>query len=308
MIVAVTGANGFIGTHICDGLRDAEIAARPVVRKDFASDDELAATLRGADVLVHAAGATRAVSESALRASNVDLTQRVVAIAGRCGVRRVVLLSSQAAAGPASSRDIPVTETDDPHPIEAYGRSKLAAEAIVRDAAMSHVILRPAAVYGPRDRDFLEVFRLANLGIAIHPANRDHWISIVHVRDVARTVIAAATGSVDRGTYFVANREPQRWRDLFVLAAAACGRTLRADVEIPGAIARAAALVGDAIGVVTGRPPLVSTGKLALSAPRVWLCSGAAAARDLGFSESADVAAGFRETCAWYRTNHWLGG
>src|SRR5436190_7977390 len=209
MIVAITGANGFIGQHLCERFAETGAVVRAIVRRDLDSPaiDE---AFDGVDVVVHAAGATRAPTRAALRTSNVELTKRVLAVARRANVARFVFVSSQAAAGPASFLDAPVTEDMSAAPIEAYGRSKLAAEHLVRETdGMSWVIVRPASVYGPRDRDFLAMFRLAQFGIAIHPGNRRQWISIVHVRDLVEGIVCAATvPDAAGGTFFLANPVP----------------------------------------------------------------------------------------------------
>ncbi|MGH9888812.1 MAG: NAD-dependent epimerase/dehydratase family protein, partial [bacterium] len=192
MIAAITGANGFIGQHLVRRFAEAGWETRPVVRRDFEAG-KLEALFGGVDVVVHAAGETRAPTAMLLRASNVGLTRQVIEAARRGKAGRLVFISSQAAAGPAPSRETPTTESSPPTPREEYGRSKLEAERLVEAAVdLDPVILRPAAVYGPGDRDFLTMFRLARFGIALHPGNRDQWISIVHVDDVARAVVAAA--------------------------------------------------------------------------------------------------------------------
>jgi UDP-glucose 4-epimerase len=185
MIVAVTGAGGFIGQHLVRSFVAAGWDARPVARRDIELGRERE-IFQDADVVVHAAGMTRAPSVEQLRASNVEFTSRVLDAAQDCSVRRFVFLSSLAASGPAASFSQPLTDATVNAPIEAYGQSKLDAEDVVRSATqMQSVVLRPAAVYGPGDRDFVPLFRLARRGIAIHPANRDHWISIIHVLDLA---------------------------------------------------------------------------------------------------------------------------
>ena len=201
--------------------------------------------------------------------SNVQLTQRVIDAARRGGARRLVFISSQAAAGPALAVDRPVSEDMTPSPIEDYGRTKLEAEGLVRAAAdLPSVIVRPGAVYGPFDRDFLAMFRLAMRGVAIHAANRDQWISIAHADDVAAGVVLACTRPEAVGlTFFVANDEPVQWRDLFAVAAKGAGRRLRADIEVPAWLVRGGALVGDVVSRVTGRAPLLTSGKVALTAP-----------------------------------------
>jgi nucleoside-diphosphate-sugar epimerase len=147
MLVAITGANGFIGGHLVRGFELSGAAVRPIVRRDYETDalDERFADV---DIVIHAAGATRAPSRARLRRSNFDLTARTLDAATRAGVRRFVFISSQAAAGPATALDAPLTELDSPHPIDAYGKSKLEAELSVRESALPWVIVRPAAVYG----------------------------------------------------------------------------------------------------------------------------------------------------------------
>jgi nucleoside-diphosphate-sugar epimerase len=309
-IAAVTGANGFIGRRLSERMERDGWEVRRVVRRDF-ERGAVREAFRGASVVVHAAGATRAPTVAELRSSNVDLTRRVVNDANGAGVDRFIFLSSQAAAGPAPSRDEPVTERQPPHPIEDYGRSKLAAEQVVTStAAGGWTVLRPASVYGPGDRDFLALFRLARHGVAIHPANRAHWISVVHVDDLVRAILAAATlGSAAGATIFIANDEPAQWAELFRIAARASGRAsaeLAIDVEVPSTLVRAAALVGDAAARLTGRAGLLTSGKVALSEAPYWICSNAQAKQSLGFQPEVELRDGFVDTHRWYLEHGWL--
>ncbi|MFI5227654.1 MAG: NAD-dependent epimerase/dehydratase family protein [Gemmatimonadales bacterium] len=309
-IAAVTGANGFIGRRLCERLERAGWEVRSIVRRDF-ERGAVSDAFRGAAVVIHAAGATRAPTAAELRASNVELTRRVVDEANRAGVARLMVLSSQAAAGPAAALDAPVDELQTPAPIEAYGQSKLDAEQVVRSTSdVPWTILRPASVYGPGDRDFLPLFRLAGRGIAIHPANRAHWISIVHVDDLIDAISGAAASDAAAGaTLFIANDEPAQWSELFKLAARASGRLsaeLAIDIEVPITLVRAAALVGDAVARVTGHAGLLTSRKAALSEPRYWICSNAQAKRTLGFEPKVELRDGFADTHRWYREHAWL--
>ena len=267
---------------------------RRIVRRDF-ERGVVREAFRGASVVVHAAGATRAPTVAELRKSNVELTRRVVDDANEAGVGRFIFLSSQAAAGPAPSRDAPVSERQPPSPTEDYGRSKLDAEQVVMSArGGTWTILRPSSVYGPGDRDFLTLFRLAQHGIAVHPGNRSHWISIVHVDDLVRAVLAAATlDSAPGATLFIANDEPAQWAELFRIAAQASGRAsaeLAIDFQVPSTLVRAAALVGDAAARLTGRAGLLTSGKVALSEAPYWICSNAQAKQSLGFTRHRRIA------------------
>lgn len=305
MRAVVTGANGFIGQHLCRCFEREGWDVRAALRADVAPD-RIDATLAGATVVLHAAGATRAPTDAALWESNVELTRRVAQAAARAGVQRFLLVSSQAASGPATRRDMPVTEADAPAPVEAYGRSKLAAEQAARDAAPGIVtIVRPAAVYGPADRDFLSLFRLARLGLALHPGNRDQMISIIHVSDVVDAILCAATSpAAANAVYFLANDDAVTWDDCFRLAAQSAGRSLAVDVEVPRAFVSLAALIGDLLGRLTGRPPLFCSHKVALAAPRYWICSNELAKRELGFTPRISLEQGFTDTYTWYLENH----
>src|SRR4051812_16912850 len=199
MIAVVTGSTGFIGSHLVDALLARGATVRvlvrpetPVERRDprvphweaDLLDDRSVRESRvweGATHVFHLAGVTKGRTLAHFRAGNVFPTANVLsALAARGGrVPRVVLVSSQAAAGPAPSADAPVRESARPVPIENYGRSKLQAEQAVaryRDL-LPITILRPSAVYGPRDRDFLAVFRQASRRVAVHAVPRDHSFS-----------------------------------------------------------------------------------------------------------------------------------
>jgi nucleoside-diphosphate-sugar epimerase len=315
MLAAVTGSNGFIGQHLCARLRADGWTARAGVRRDLAAGaiDEFVA---GADVVIHAAGATRAPSEDELRQSNVELTRRVASAAASAGVGRFVFISSQAAAGPAATLERAVTESDEPRPIEAYGRSKLAAERVVRDTkALASTIVRPAAVFGPADRDFLALFRLAKRGVALHPGNRAQWISLVHVDDVVDGVMLAATSAAAiGGTYFLANDAPVQWLELYRQVAMRGGggaggdggRRIALDIEIPHFLVGIAASIGDVMAKVSGKAGLLTSGKAALTRPRFWVCSNARARHELGFTPRVSVGDGLAAVYDWYDSHGWL--
>jgi nucleoside-diphosphate-sugar epimerase len=306
MIVAITGANGFIGKHLVRRFRDRDWEVREVVRADF-DGDRLQALFRDASAVVHSAGATRAPTIKQLRDSNVVVTQRVVEAAGVAGVDRLLYVSSLAAIGPAPSRDKPVSDTTQASPIEPYGQSKLDAEGIVRGSGIPFTIVRPAAVYGPSDRDFLQLFRAAKHGLAVHAGNRSQWFSIIHVSDLVDAIARMAeTDEAARRSYCLGNEAPVQWGGLFPLAAKCAGRELRLDIELPGWLVDAGALVGNVIAKISGKASLLTSGKVALAKPSAWVCSSTRARIELGLGPETPLERGFCETYRWYAEQGWL--
>jgi nucleoside-diphosphate-sugar epimerase len=281
-----------------------------VVDYDDAGTLQRAGVLDDADYVYHLAGVTKGVSQREFDAGNVVPTKRLVdALAARGGqLKRFVLVSSQAAAGPARALDAPREESAPNEPIEEYGRSKLEAERIVASAGdkVPFTIVRPSAVYGPRDRDFLTIFKQARRGVGLYPASRDRYVSVIHVRDVVRGIIAAATSAESAGrTYFLTAEPAVSWRDVYAAVAEAVGKPI-SEINIPQSLVDAAGVVGDVAAWLTGTPGLVTRQKVALSKADYWVCSGARAARDLGFRAGIGLREGMRETGRWYSENEWV--
>jgi nucleoside-diphosphate-sugar epimerase len=305
MIVAITGANGFIGRHLVTQFSDAGWTVRPIVREDYEAL-RVEKMLMGVDVVVHAAGVTRAPTPGGLMV-NPALAGLTADMARRARVSRFVYISSQAAAGPASSLDSPVDEATPPAPIDMYGVQKLEAERLVKGLGNPAVIVRPAAVYGPGDRDFLAMHRLARRGVAVHPGNRKQWISIIHVRDLVAAIIQAATDERAVGeTFFFANAEPVQWCELFRQAAECAGRSLAIDVDVPRVLVNIGARVGDVAARMTGVAGLLTSAKVALTKPRFWVCSSTRARTCIDFETPTALRDGLCETYHWYLRNGWL--
>lgn len=262
--------------------------------------------LDGADVVIHAAGVTRARSSSAFHVGNVLPTQALLGALAMRGERpRFVLVSSQAATGPAPSLAQPVTERDAARPIEPYGVSKRRAEELVSASSLPWTIVRPASVYGPRDTDFLALFRTATMGLMVYPGTHDSWLSLIHVRDCVAGILAAARHPRAEGhTFHLANRVPVRWTEVYAAVAQAVERRPR-ELALPGWLLRAAAPLVERL-TIGDRPPLLTRQKARLAQPRFWICSSDAAASVLGVEPRTTLPGGMRETYLWYSEHGWL--
>jgi nucleoside-diphosphate-sugar epimerase len=316
--VSITGATGFVGWRLAEAFRDAGWAVRGVSRPgrsrplppgieriEAALDgDALARAVDGSDLLVHAAGLVRAAHDEAFDRVNVQGTSAAVAAANRSGAA-LMLISSQAAAGPAPP-ERPAREDDGPRPITAYGRSKLAAEQIVRRAArVPWTILRPCAVYGPRDRGFLPLFRMASRGIFVLVTPPGTSFTLVHVDDLARAVIAAAgaPGAL-RETLFVGGARPHTTADVLRSLARAFDCRYR-PFSLPRAVLGGAAAAGDLCWRVGLTPPIDRSRLAELSAEGFVCCVDRA--RDvLGFTAAVPLEDGMAATARWYAAHRWL--
>jgi len=333
VLALVTGSSGFVGSHLVEALAGAGWTVRRLVRPESApgppalpaalarrvethaaplADAEAlgrSPALDGVDAVFHLAGVTKRRTLAEFRAGNVApaaaLLDALAARAPRGGPpARLVFVSSQAAAGAAHTLDRPRTERDPAEPVGAYGHSKREAERLViaHPGGIPWTILRPSAVYGPRDRDFLPVFRHAARGMALYPGTRDAWLSLVYVGDLARALVLAATApQAVGGTYFVAGDERVPWPAVYDAAAATAGKRVRVAFDAPGPVLAAAGLAGDVWAAVTGREVLVTREKLRLGRPRFWCCSAARARLELGWVPAVGLAEGARRTYAWYK-------
>ncbi len=318
--ILITGATGFVGSHLVELLGRRGLRARALVRAtsdtalirhhglecvpgDVTDSASLTEAVRGADVVMHLAGATRALTADEFFRVNAGGTRNLLAALGGGDGRRVVLLSSLAAAGPARGRE--VRPGDEPRPLTAYGRSKVEAERLVLGhPGISGVVLRPPAVYGPRDRDLLTFFKLARWGILPALGGADRRLQMVHATDVAEAVMAAAEGSAT-GIFHIAEPTSYAWGEVLDRVARAVGRA-GVRVRVPGAAVRAAAGVSELIGRMLRRPGIFDRDKASELLADAWLCETDAAFEAFGFRASVPLGEGLKETADWYTAHGWL--
>jgi nucleoside-diphosphate-sugar epimerase len=256
--------------------------------------------------VIHCAGATRASRIAGFYVVNQAGTRNVVNAVNEQGrIQRLVHISSLAAAGPAQP-DKPAREQDPPRPVSEYGKSKLAGELEVRDHCRAeHVILRPSAVYGPRDAEFLRLFQAAKCHLLARLGG-GQALSLVFVRDLAEAVVTCLDHPVASGkTYFVASREVVTARRMAEEVAAQMNLwTL--PLPVPLALVWLMCLAQEVRSRLTGKPNVLSIQKFAeLRAPG-WVCDPTLLERDTGCVCPTTLKTGVAETLSWYREQHWL--
>ena len=327
MKLLLTGANGFVGSHILDLLRtsghDVTLLLRPTSDTRFIDThmpdveiyygslgEELVLenAIRGVEGVIHCAGKTKAVHASEYDRVNRDGTRNLVAVANklRDTLRHLVLISSLAATGP-SDGSRPCLETDPPNPVSAYGKSKLAAEKVMTDdCEIPWTILRPAAVYGPRDRDFLSTFRAVKRHVIPVPGGGNKRFSLIYVRDVAEAVCKCLGRTEVLGhVYHLAAEPPCAALELLEeIKTQLDVRALHLPVAAP--ILYLLCMMHQLASRITGRSNILSRDKwVELRAPG-WECAVRAIREDIGFVASTPLSEGIRQTLAWYRQQGWL--
>ncbi|MCV0382454.1 MAG: NAD(P)H-binding protein [Erythrobacter sp.] len=303
MTIAITGATGFVGQAVLDIGTGESRAMRALTRRPQpprervawveGSLDEAASLARlveGADAVIHIAGLTSAVRPEEFDRVNVEGTARVIDAALAAGTKRLVFVSSLSAREPGLS---------------VYGGSKSRAEALVRDSALDWTIVRPPAVYGPRDSEMFELFRAAKSGIVpLPPPGR---VSLIHVEDLARLLVALAEAEPE---YSGTTLEPDDGRsggyahkELARLIARAVGRRRVFAPHLPKAVLMAAAR---ADRLVRGAKAKLTPDRAGYMAHPDWVCDPANAPPTALWRPRIAGAEGMAATAAWYREQGWL--
>jgi len=321
--VFVTGGTGFVGAHLVRALqgrgdrvtclvRRPELAERlgwrdvRVVRGDLDDTAALLQGCEGAELVFHVAGRIVAKDAAQFMATNRDGTANLLEAAQEHGVTRFVLVSSLAAAGPTTAGH-PIDETRQPAPVTDYGRSKLAAEVLVRAMPFPWTIVRPPVVYGEWDRGTLKIFQLARGRIAPVFGDGSQELSVIHAADLARALVVAGTTPAAQGrVYFATHSATTTSRGLLLGCARALGAPPPRIVPVPPVVARGLLWTVGSLAHLAGRATFLSADKANEYLAPAWTCRGDALTRDTGWRAEIDLEPGLARTAAWYREVGWL--
>lgn len=315
--VLVTGGTGFVGSRLVELLNSRGYAVTCLVRDrenlrwlegqkvrlvqgDCLDPATLPQAVQGAAMVVHAAGLTKAIRSREYYTVNQKGTENLLeaCAAHARGLKKFILVSSLAAAGPA----------DAGQPVSDYGWSKLRAEeaALRFQDRFPVVILRPTAIYGPRDRDVFELFRWAAKGVMLEINGRERFLQWCHVADAAEAVVRAMEHDVPTGSvYCIAEKRVwslTQFRDTLLRAGGVTARV----VTVPAAAAYLMAVAAELSGRIRGRATILNRQKVREAMQRSWTCDVAPAAKDLGFRAAVTLEQGLAMTWSWYREQGWI--
>jgi nucleoside-diphosphate-sugar epimerase len=330
----VTGATGFIGHHLVQRLSASGTTVSCLVRPtsdlsriepyaprfvsgDVTNRECLRQALDGVDVVYHLAGVTKSLSSKRLHEVNEQGTRNVAAACADCAVSPVlVIASSLAAAGPAGEGK-PRAESDVPHPVSAYGRSKRAGELAAHEFAgqIPTTIVRPPIVLGEGDQDGFKMFRpIARFGVHAVPSFTDHQFSTIHAEDLANALTtAAASGNRlttcpddEQGIYFAAADEVLSYADLGRLIGEVLGVRRVFVVRTPLPMVWMTAGANELFSQILRRPHILNWDKAREAAAGSWACSNRKLRLETGFAPAKSLRERLQQTAQWYKQQGWL--
>ncbi len=324
-IAVVTGANGFVGSHLVDLLIEKGYTVRAIIRSTSKTkwlDDKavelhrcglldieaLSKAFTGANYIFHIAGSVRVKDFDAYYRGNVMLTQKVLeaALPHASSIEKIVVTSSLAAGGPATATRM-IKEEDEPKPVSWYGKSKLAQEQLCKSYfnKLPINIARPPVVYGPRDTEVYLFFQSVKRGLVPIAGYNNQHISIVHVSDLVKGLLTLATGNTKGQVYYLCNKEQYDWHILGDTAKEVMAKKAL-KVRIPIALIKVIAAFGDLGTRLTGNVPTLNGQKVLEIIQEAWTCSPDKAKTELDFETEIDLRSGFEQTIEWYKKEGWL--
>ncbi|MCC6213785.1 MAG: NAD-dependent epimerase/dehydratase family protein [Polyangiaceae bacterium] len=328
MTVLVTGGSGFLGSHIVEQLSRAGRPVRALVRKT--SDTRFLRSLPGVELaegavedrdsfvraaagvtaIVHSAGLVKARSPEEFDRVNVGGTENALeaARAATSTLRRFVLVSSLAAAGPSDEQGNPVKVGAETAPVTHYGRSKRRGErkALEARAELPITVIRPPTIYGPRDQELLAAFKSVRARVMPYFGSTASRLSMIHGTDCAAACVAAIDADVPSGSvYFVDDGAVHTFADVASGIEGALGVRAWLRFPIPRVVVEAVALGAEQYGKLTDRAVMLTRDKCNELFGQ-WVCDADPARAELGWSARYSLVDGLRETAEWYRANDWL--
>jgi dihydroflavonol-4-reductase len=324
--VLVTGANGFVGSHLTEALLARGYQVRCMVRRtsdltfiqhlpvewayaDVRDAESLHVACQEVDIVCHCAALTRALDQETFLRVNAQGTEALAqaAMAANPNLHRFLYVSSQSAAGPSKGAEDFRDESRPPQPLNWYSKSKLAGEQALLslEGGLPLSIIRPSAIFGPRDRDFFAYFDLVRWHLQLQLGRIDRWYSFIYVRDLVELILLALENGIAVGQTYFGSGPAHTYTELSeAIARAMDRRVLR--IPLPESILTPIALGAKIQERLTGRPALLNEQRVRDMRQPYWLCSGEKARRELGFTARYTLETAIQETADWYRENGWL--
>lgn len=328
--ILITGASGFVGSHLVEAAKDQLFEVHAAVRASSLTDeiipfvdkfvypdwnspqdlDKLLLTEKY-DFIIHAAALTKSKSEQEMYKVNVDFTKNLLQSVSNLAEKpkRIVFVSSLAAIGPIPYQENRFIQDDSPyHPVTVYGRSKRDAELMIKEQ-FDHLpitIVRPTAVYGPREKDLFILFDTMNKGFEPYIGRKPQALSFIYVKDLVEVLLLSlgeqelkiASYNITDGEVYTKYAMAEIFKSIFQK------RLLR--VHIPYAIVEYFSILLQKLYSKSSKTPVIYPERLNELTAENWGCNIQEVKNKLNFEPKYNLERGLKETLQWYKTNKWL--
>jgi len=327
--ILITGASGFVGSFLVEEALKRGLEVYAGVRKtssrkylqdatikflalDFNDLEQVSQQLKSIqfDYVIHNAGVVKVNKKEEFFKYNTKLTTdfATVLIELQPDLKKFTYISSAAAYGPADKLSKGyVEESDTPSPIDTYGESKLSAERWLKNQTnFPYLIFRPTGVYGPRETEIFTFFKAFNQGLEGHIGRTPQKMAFIYVKDLAKVVIDGTLSTKSQKSYFVSDGNAYPTQDLGKYAAKYLEKKPLIKINIPIGVVSVIANIGEGIGYLTGKMPVLNKEKVKILKSKNWQVDIVPLQNDFNFAPAYDLETGLLETIQWYKENKWL--
>ena len=324
--VLITGASGFLGYHLIQKAIAANFEVFAAVRKNsniehlskfplkylylnYEDPEQMSRLIaeNKIDFIIHSAGVTKAIRQEVYDQVNAGYTINLAKAAENSGdiCKKIVFISSLAAVGPLNDGQQKITEQTHPRPVTAYGRSKLLAENQLASISIPTTILRPTAIYGPRDKDIFIMLKTISNGMDPYIGKIVQELSFVHAEDVAVAAIQSLTIKNALGIYHITDGNSYNRYEFSDISKSILNRkAFRFHIPMP--LVKSLAFFLEKVNGWLNKPSVISREKLHELAAINWICDITKANKDLNFIPKYNLQTGLEDTISWYKKNKWL--
>lgn len=325
-IAVVTGANGFVGSHLVDYLLSKGWIVRCVVRKSsdlrwlkdknveifdcgLFDKDGLRKTVKDANYIFHVAGVVKSKTKEGYFKGNVETTRNLLEVASENSstIKRFLVVSSQTVTGP-STKDAPVNENSECKPITTYGKSKLAEESLALSFKdkLPITICRAPAVYGERDTEIFIYFNTFNKGLTTTIGFNRKELSLIHAADLVEGFYLAAVSEKAIGQiYFIGSEKFYTWEEVNSITSRILNKK-PIIIKVPHFLVYTIAVIAQFFSLYSKKPATLNIEKAKDITQQYWTCDTSKAIRELGYRQKISIEEGIKRTCDWYKEMKWF--
>jgi nucleoside-diphosphate-sugar epimerase len=321
----VTGANGFVGSHLVDLLLKKGHVVKCITRKTskltwleekniqiydcgLNNKEELRKAFEGADYIFHIAGVVKSKYKEGYFKGNVDTTHTLLdAALNNKTLKKFIVVSSLTAVGPAANGK-PVDETTECRPITTYGRSKLAQEELTKSfrVQIPVTICRAPAIYGERDTEILIFFKTFNKGLMTTIGFKTKSLSLLHVKDLVNGLYLSAVSEKSAGeTYFISSEKFYTWEEVGHITEKVLGKK-PLKIKVPHFAVYSIATIAEFFSFFSSKAATLNIEKAKDITQCDWICDTSKAVKDLGYRQEISLEEGIKSTIDWYRKMRWI--